>query len=241
MSIKTILKPMLTIAGLAAITTSGVFAQAADTTVNFNVTAGSLTMYAGDAIGNDDICTPSDDATTVELVPCSVAERSVTLSALSVASTRQVTNTTINDILFEDLRGQATSGYSVAATVSDLTASGGKTITLGANPDGALTDADTDAPTLTDNGKLFATLNPSVGSIAVLGPTSAVTGGITNYSAGAKTSVISTTTAVTVFQTTAPVQAARSNIDGVTFKYRVPAFVQTGAYSGTITYTITPS
>lgn len=215
----------------------------AQTTLNLQINAGVLTMYAGDNTDNDDICTPADDGNQVELVTCSAAERTATLSALTVSSVRQNTTTTIHDILFEDLRGLATATYTVDAQMCNLT-DGTKTITLGSNPDNLADDTDTDAPTTSgDEGKLFATLDPSAAgtTITVLRPQSAIDqyqGDNTLYSRGSKQTVISTGTQVTVFETTDSVIPARAELDGATLKHRVPAFVQAGNYSCQMTFTV---
>jgi hypothetical protein len=217
------------------------FAQA-DTVLSLTINAGVLTMYAGDDTDNDDLCTPADDASTIESVACSANERSALLSGLNVSSSRQNSTATIEDILFEDLRGLASATYTVTASMCDLT-SGDKVIALGTNPDAVTADSDNDAPTASDAGKLFATLDPSVGSIAVLRPASAVaeyTADNTIYEKGAKTTVVSTATQVTVFNTKAATNVipGRADIDGVTLKHRVPAFVEAGSYSCEMTFTV---
>lgn len=219
------------------------FAQA-DTTLNLTIRAGVLTMYAGDdSADNNDLCTPADDSITVESVNCSSTERSATLTALNVLSVRQNTTSTIQDVLFEDLRGLATATYSVTASMCDLTAGIGNVITLGSNPDALADDTDIDALAGADDGKLFATLNPSVGDVEVLRPNSAVdqyAADATLYERGAKTSVISPSTQVTVFNTKAATNVipARADIDGVTLKHRIPAYVTTGSYTCDMTFTV---
>ena len=236
---------LVAITGVASI---GVFA-ADDTNVSLTVTGGQLTIYAGDATNNNDICTPANntagtvvDTTTsggaATSVTCDPSESAIALTGLTVASTRQNATATISDILFEDLRGLAAPDYTVTATVSDFSAGVGKTIALGSNPDAVTSDTDADAPTLTNANKLFAAVNPSVGTITILRDATTIANGITNYSKGSNTTVVSTATAVTLESTTGGVRPGRVDLDGTTFKLRVPALVQAGSYTGTITQTI---
>jgi hypothetical protein len=237
---------LVAISGVASI---GVFA-ADNTNVSLEVTGGQLTIYAGDATNNNDICTPANntagtvvDTTTsggsATSVTCAPSESAISLSGLTVASSRQNATATIYDVLFEDLRGLAAPDYTVTATVSDFSAGAGKTIALGSNPDAVTSDTDSDAPTvLADTNKLFAAVNPSVGTITILRDATTIANGTTNYSKGSNTTVVSTSSAVTLESTTGGVRPGRVDLDGTTFKLRVPALVQAGSYTGTITQTI---
>ena len=242
----------IALVSLVAIATAGTIGVSAQDTTNVSltVTGGQLTIYAGDAADNNDICTPTNitngdtvDTTisggTAASVICSTAENSITLTGLTVASSRQNATATVNDILFEDLRGLATSGYTITATVSNFVVPAtSKAITLGTNVDAVTSDTDPDAPTAGDANKLFAALNASGGTITVIRDATTIAEGITNYQKGANTTVVATTTPVTLLSTTAPVRPGRVDLDGTTFKLRVPALVQAGAYTGTITQTI---
>ena len=239
------IKPIVALGALCAILGLGSisgYAQA-NTALNLTISAGVLTMYAGDDnANNNDLCTLASDGATVESVACSAAERRATLTPLNVSSVRQITTSTIQDILFEDLRGLATATYSVTASMCNLT-DGARVITLGANPDGAVTDTDIDAPLLAANGQLFASLNPSVGVIGVISPaaaTAAFTADATLYARGAKTTVTSNATQVTVFNSRAATQMipGRVNIDGVVLRHRIPAFVTSGTYACNMVFTV---
>jgi hypothetical protein len=236
---------------LAVSTTASIGALAADTTnVSLTVTGGQLTIYAGDSVKDNDICTPTNitNGDTVDTtisggaaasVVCSTAENSITLTGLTVASSRQNATATIDDILFEDLRGLATTDYTITATASNFTVpSTSKAITLGTNPDAVSSDTDADAPTGAGANKLFVALNPSVGSVTVLRDATTIAEGVAKYTKGSNTSVIDTTTPVTLLSTSGGVRPGRVNLNGTTYKLRVPALVQAGAYVGTITQTI---
>ncbi|GAB4144904.1 MAG: hypothetical protein OHK0017_03910 [Patescibacteria group bacterium] len=242
--------------GLASVTAVALFSSvgalaADDTNVSLSISAGVLTIYAGDSVDNNDICTPTNitNGATVDTtvaggsaasVVCSTAENSITLTGLSVASSRQSTTANIDDIVFEDLRGLATADYTITATVSNFSAGAGKAIDLGTNPDGAASDVDADAPDSqgADANKLFANLNCSGGTVSILRDGTAVSDGIGNYQKGSSTTVVATSTPVTVLSTTAAVRPPRAEIDGCSFKLRVPSYVQAGNYTGTITQTI---
>lgn len=123
--------------------------SAQDTTdTSLDVGAGLQTIYAGDSNDNNDICSPTNIANTdtVEGVACSTTENSITLPTIAIQAVRQNPTTTLNDVLVEDLRGVATSNYTVTAEVSDFT-TGVNNINLGSNPDNAA--ATVDAGTVT--------------------------------------------------------------------------------------------
>lgn len=247
---------------LACLTAVGslsiVSVNAQDTTdANLVVTGGSLTMYAGDANDNNDLCAPADTSTrdfiqddgTTTSVTCGTPERSVSLSSISVLSTRQNTTTTINDVLCEDLTGSTDNTYSVSATIGNLINQGaGSDIELGTNPDGATleTAADTDAPTNTDAGKLYATYTPG-SAIKAIAPESARAGASVadgDFTVGAKTTVTTTGGApgtIGVYSTSSATLARRFDSDTNTLKYRIPAFPNASNYVGGVTYTCTAS
>ncbi len=240
---------LLSLATIATVSTIGV--SAADTTnVSLEVTGGQLTIYAGDATDNNDICTPTNitNGDTVDTstsggaaasVVCSSADNSLSLTGLTVASSRQSATANVEDVVFEDLRGLATANYTITATVSDFVVpSTSKAITLGTNADAVTSDTDADAPTLGDANKIFAALNASGGTLSVLRDATTIAEGVTNYQKGSNTTVVNTTSPVTLLSTTAAVRPGRVDLDGTTFKLRVPALVQAGSYTGTITQTI---
>ncbi|GAB4149163.1 MAG: hypothetical protein OHK0017_12710 [Patescibacteria group bacterium] len=218
------------------------------TSVCLDITAGVMTLYAGDSNTNNDICTPANieageivDTTVFNgqnaSVACSTAENSIALTSVVVGSQRQNSTAFINDIVFDDLRGLASTNYTVTATVSNFS-DGSKSINLGSNPDSSSSDTDIDAPQNSNNGKVFAVLNPSNGEINILRNEAAINEGVANYQRGSSTTVISTTTPVTLLSTTEAVTPARINLSGVIFKLRIPAFAQAGNYKGVITQTV---
>lgn len=228
--------------------------KAQDTTVTtLNITAGALTMYAGDATDNNDLCASLDTATynfmqdggTTSSVTCSAAERTVALTGITVSSSRQSTSpATINDILCEDLTGSEDNTYSVAATIGNLVNGGaGSSITLGTNPDtaGLETALDADAPIADDAGKVFATLDPFSGTVASIAPEAVRNATSPDFTSGAKTTVIATATSIGVYSSGADTAARRFDQDGATVKYRIPAFADAAAYTGSIIFTCTAS
>jgi hypothetical protein len=240
---------------LACLTAVGslsiVSVNAQDTTdANLVVTGGSLTMYAGDANDNNDLCAPADTSTrsfiqddgTTTSVTCGTPERSVSLSSISVLSTRQNTTTTINDVLCEDLTGSTDNNYSVAATIGNLINQGaGSDIELGVNPDGATleTAADTDAPINADAGKLYATYTPG-SAIKSIAPESARTVADVDFTPGSKTTTVNTATSIGIYSASATA-ARRFDSDTNTLKYRIPSFPNASNYVGGVTYTCTAS
>jgi hypothetical protein len=208
-------------------------ATSANTSVCVTVNAGVATMYAGDDIDNDDICTPGDDATTIESVACDVTERSSTLEAKTVLNVRQETNSVVHDIILEDLRGLQLAQYDIDVSMCDLVGdqTTPQTYPLGYTGDGtgtglyARVDADT-------NGVISA-LKPQ-------STTNAYTGGEnTNWSKGSDTSVTDTTTQIAVYNTTADVTPGRYEIDDVDFGFELPAYIEIGNYTCDVTWTLT--
>jgi hypothetical protein len=251
---KNFLQKALLMGGVLALSATSLGVSAADNTdVTLNITSGALTIYAGDSVDNNDICTQTniDNANVVEVnksnvalanVTCSLVEDDVTLGSISVASSRQTVTTSIQDIVFEDLRGSATSNYTITATVSDFV-DGTKKIELGTNPDTANGDLDPNAPTTPFLNTLFAVLDPSAGIKEAIRPGSAISAGVADLSVGSLTTVVKDTSdaspsVVTLLNTTAPVITGRYDLDATAFKLRVPAFVEAGSYSGAITLTI---
>lgn len=203
-------------------------AQTANTTVNLTINAGVATLYAGDAVDNDDICTPANDTQVIETITCSAAERTVTLDAKSVLNIRQETNTIVNDIVLDDLRGLALADYTVTATMCDLVGNQTSPVTypLGYTGDG--------------NSALFARTNASVGTVAALKPASTVTAyNANNWTKGSNTTVTDTTTSISVFATNTDVVPGRYEIDAVGIGFELPAYIAVGSYTCNMTYTLT--
>jgi alpha-tubulin suppressor-like RCC1 family protein len=216
------------------------------------INPGSLTMYAGDSTDDNDLCGEGDtasynyiqdDGSSVN-VTCGLAERSVGLSGVSVANTRQNTTTIINDVLCQDLTGNSNNIYSVSATVGNLVnQGGGNNINLGSNPDGSglETNLDSDAPTSGDSGKLYATYTPG-SSVKAIAPESARNSTVdSNFTVGSKATVINTATSIGVYNTSGGTLAKRFDSDGNTLKYRIPAFPSANSYVGGVTYTCSVS
>lgn len=245
------LASVIAIAGLSLVSV-----KAQDTTVTtLDITPGALTMYAGDATDNNDLCATGDIATynfmqdggTTSSVTCSASERRISLTGISVRSTRQnTTPATINDILCEDLTGSENNTYSVSAQIGNLVNQGsGSNVTLGSNPDGITTEADTDKPSalLTpsfatgDDLKIFATIDPFSGVVASIAPEVTRNAVSPDFTSGAKQSVIATATSVGVYSSGADTASRRFDQDGATIKYRIPAFVDAATYNGSIVFT----
>jgi hypothetical protein len=101
----------VSVLALSSITLS---TNAQNTTGNLTINAGALTLSPGDATENNDLCAIADVATYTfvqddgtdfgSALTCSADEQTVSYGTISVTSSRQTVNTTINDILFEDLR-----------------------------------------------------------------------------------------------------------------------------------------
>jgi hypothetical protein len=216
--------------------------------VCLDVTAGALTIYAGDNSNNNDVCTKTDIATTAiisvnssnqaeSMLTCSDQEDSAVFNSLSVTSTRQNTITVIDDIIFEDLRGLASSSYTLTANVSHLT-SNTSTISLGSNPDNATNDLDPNAPVGLDIGKIFVVIDPSAGAIHPLRPGTAIAEGISQYTTGTLVSALDPNQVTTLLSTSSPVSPGRIDLDGVVLKYRIPAFPVQQTYTSVMTITV---
>jgi hypothetical protein len=240
------LASMLAIAGVSSIN-----AAAQDNTITtLEITAGALVMYAADDVNNNDLCASGetgtfdflqDNASTTS-VTCSNIERTVTFSPISVTSLRQNTTTTLNDMLFEDLSGSVSTNYSVSMTVGNFTRTGGGSIDLGSNPDNATADADADAPTGINAGRIFAAVDPSAAGSQIYGITpGSATAAVAAFTSGARTTTIDTNISVNVLSSNGTAAAGRYDIDGVVVKFRIPAFVTAGSYTGSITQTVVAS
>lgn len=247
------LKILAGVSSLIAVAGINLVSVVAQDTTNANLTIdpGALTMYAGDGINNNDLCPPADAGTynfkqddgTTASVTCGAAERSVTLTSLEVLSNRQITTATIHDVLCEDLTGSLNNTYSVSATINNLVNQGaGSDILLGSNPDGMPegNDLESDAPQGTNNGLLYATYTPGT-DLKAIEPESARGAADADFTAGAKTTVINTTTSIGVYSTAADTNARRFDSDNNTIKYRIPAFPDADSYLGGIVYTCTAS
>jgi hypothetical protein len=231
---------------------SGNSSTPGQTVVDLCVDGGTLTLYAGDSNKNNDICTTVDitagnvvDTTisgqSATSVTCSTAENSIALTGVTVASKRQFATATIDDIIFEDLRGLVTSNYSVTATVSNFVDpnDNNKRIDLGSNPDSIDNENDPDKPqTQNDENKIFAVLDPSGGSVTPLRSAATIAEGTTNYVRGSKVTLIDNVTQVTLLSTSAPVKPGRIALDGVLFKLRIPSLISAGNFQGTIVETV---
>jgi hypothetical protein len=245
----------VSVLALSSITLS---TNAQNTTGNLTINAGALTLYPGDTIDNNDLCAIGDVAayTFVQddgtdfgsALTCSADEQTVSYGTISVSASRQTVNTTINDILFEDLSGTTQNAYSVAATMGNFINGGsGRDVELGENPDTAGDESgiDVDAPIDGDAGKLFCTLNPQAVGSNLDGITPGAARAALNEAElvkGAKTTVIANATSVNIFSTGGQqVVPGRYDADGVTSKCRIPAYVDAGSYTQQISFTVTAS
>lgn len=260
MTLKSISK-IIGLTALAAVASAGsisAYAQSDTTTASLTITGGALTLYAGDNTDNNDICTPTDitGAATVDTTPsggaassvvCSTAENTATLSALTVQSSRQSTSTTFSDVLFEDLRGLATSTYTVTMTCTSLTDDNGTPgtpgddiiIALGSNPDSSAVETGvTGAPSGPDAGKLFLYIDPSARETTILRDGAAVAEGIADYSAATAVTVLDDVTPVTLLSTAAAVKPPRADLDNIVSTFRVQASPLAGTYTTTCDQTV---
>jgi hypothetical protein len=149
------------------------------TNASLQVNGGVITIFAGDTLLNNDICSAADitAGTVVEGVTCSTAENSIALPAIAIKSTRQNPYTNLNDIIVDDLRGQSTSLYTVTAQFDSFVdaVQNTKKVELGTNPDSA---TGLDAGTVT---------SISVGGTVY---SSSVTAGGTGYSANPVVNIV---------------------------------------------------
>lgn len=131
------------------------------------VKPGDISLYPSDAINNDDICSNSDIIESInnpgfpivkEFTTCNTGEASIFLGSINTAPVRQNPSTLIHDILFDDLRGEAISGYTITAEVSNFIDynNASNIIELGTNPDGA--------PAILDQGTLTSVIINNGGS-----------------------------------------------------------------------------
>jgi hypothetical protein len=248
---------VVAVASMAAFSTVGASAQSADSSLLLTINPGVLTMYAGDGTDNNDICTATNNANedTVEVhasgqavatVTCAPTESELSMSALNVASVRQSTTGTMSDILFEDLRGVSASTYTITATASDYTASGGKVIPLGQNPDGVTADSVATGYSCASGTNLFTRINPSsttpqnIFTVLRDATTIAEVDTATELVEAAATCIQSTATTASVFATPTAIRPGRIDFDNMTVESRVQSYVQAGSYTSTMTFTITP-
>jgi hypothetical protein len=149
----------------ASAATSG--SGSAITNASLCIDSGNLTLYPGDKQNNNDICTNTDINATVanpgfpiikETITCNTNENSISLGSINTAPTRQNPATIIDDVLFDDLRGQTISGYTITAEVSNFIDynNAANIIVLGTNPD--------NEPTSLDTGKVTSVVVTNGGS-----------------------------------------------------------------------------
>ncbi|MEI6729282.1 MAG: CUB domain-containing protein, partial [bacterium] len=245
----------VTSTGTCSVNTAG--GGASTTFAGLCVSTGSLTLYPGDSIADNDLCSSGDtgtyqfvrdDGILTDPITCSPAEQSLTYQAINISPNRQSINTTINDILFEDLTGSSLNAYSVSATFGNFINQGtGRNIALGANPDekGEEGNEDIDAPTSTDSGKLYCAINPQAAGSKVTGINPGAARASNNQQKlvkGSKTTITSNQASVNLFSTGGlQVLPGRYDIDGVTSKCRIPAYSSNGNYSQTIYFTVVAS
>jgi hypothetical protein len=116
------------------------FAQNDNTGADLDVISGNQTLYAGDSSIDGDVCSAAaiTAGTTIEGVVCNTTQNSISLQDIYIKPNRQNPVTFLSDVIIEDLRGFATSNYTVTAEVSDFDNTTGTTdIVLGTNPDNA--------------------------------------------------------------------------------------------------------
>jgi hypothetical protein len=133
---------MFATVGLIATTALVLPAKAQSTTnASLQVNGGVISIYAGDTILNNDICSAADitASTIIESITCNTSENSIALPSIGIKSTRQNPYTNLNDIIVDDLRGQSTSLYTVTAEFNDFVdnVDNTKRVQLGTNPDAA--------------------------------------------------------------------------------------------------------
>lgn len=155
-------------------------ATSAVTSSSVCITPGPITLYPGDSINNNDICSNDDIAATnanptfpvvQEGILCNSTENSISLGSISTLGIRQNPTSVLNDVLFDDLRGQGVSGYTITAEISNLVDynNASNIIELGANPDGV--------PAVLDQGSLTSVVIDSGGSGYNSAPIIAFVGG----------------------------------------------------------------
>jgi sugar lactone lactonase YvrE len=166
--------------GLATVAGVSVSAGSANTSSSVCIGGGTLNLYAGDTTPNHDVCSSSDISYTIanpttpvvqDTVPCTASENSISLSTISTLPVRQNPSSTISDIVFDDLRGQGSSNYTVTAEISNFVDAGNNSniISLGSNPD--------NAPETLDPGIISSIKVTNGGSGYTTAPTIAFGGG----------------------------------------------------------------
>jgi hypothetical protein len=151
--------------GTTVLSTLSASAQST-TNASLQVNGGVISIYAGDTLLDNDICSAADilAASVVEGVTCNASENSIALPSIGIKPTRQNPYTKLNDVIVDDLRGVATSLYTVTAEFSNFVDSVDTTkkIELGTNPDNG---SGLDAGTVTsiNVGGTLQTINVSAG------------------------------------------------------------------------------
>jgi RTX calcium-binding nonapeptide repeat (4 copies) len=129
-------------------TSTAAASTSAITNSSICITPGSISLFPGDSSNNDDVCSNDDIETTIstpsspatrEGVVCNPSENSISLGSINTASVRQNPNSIMHDVLFDDLRGNSLSEYTITAEISNFVDKNNPTniLTLGSNPDGA--------------------------------------------------------------------------------------------------------
>jgi hypothetical protein len=248
---KNAFKSVLGVVSVVAIST-GISASAqANSTVTLTVNAGALTMYAPDGNDNNDFCASetdsgltliADDGSETSGYDCSTnTELGMSLSDISVQASRQLVSGSLDDVLFEDLSGNGDQPYSVTLSgITDLQNGGsGSDIVLGSNPDGASSDSATGAPST--GAALYAYVDQTGGTIKGITPEGVDN---TDFSTGSTAQTITAAgdPSVDIFSTGGTsVNPGRYDLDGLEVYYRIPAYVDAGTYTSTLTFTVAAS
>jgi hypothetical protein len=151
------------------------------TNASLQVNGGVISIFAGDTLLNNDICSAADIAagSVVEGVTCSTSENSIALPSIGIKPSRQNPATLLNDVIVDDLRGVSTSLYTVTAEFADFVDSvdTNKKIQLGTNPDNA-TGLDAGSVTAINVGGTVKTIAVGAGGTGYTSaPTVNITGG----------------------------------------------------------------
>jgi hypothetical protein len=151
--------------GTTALSSLSASAQST-TNASLQVNGGIISIYAGDTLLNNDICSAADILATsiVEGITCNASENSIALPSIGIKPARQNPYTTLNDVIVDDLRGVSTSLYTVTAEFSNFVDSVdiNKKIELGTNPDNG-SGLDAGSITSINVGGTLKTINVTAG------------------------------------------------------------------------------